>query len=76
MKRLEWLFHIIAFALQCGGIVLVFLRTGSDSADPPRLSESRAGVSFYSEHIMSAVNRRVRSTSSVMGSTTDESPVW
>ena len=32
MKRLEWLFHIIAFALQCGGIVPVFLRTG-DSAD-------------------------------------------
>ena len=33
MKRLEWLFHIIAFALQCGGIVPVFLRTGDDSAD-------------------------------------------
>src|SRR5215469_5007667 len=33
MKRLEWVFHIIAFALQCGGIVPIFLRTGSDSAD-------------------------------------------
>jgi|SRR5215472_13763545 len=33
MKRLEWLFHIMAFMLQCGGIVPIFLRTGSDSAD-------------------------------------------
>ena len=33
MKRLEWLFHIMAFMLQCGAIVPVFLRTGSDSAD-------------------------------------------
>jgi len=33
MKRLEWLFHIMAFMLQCGGIVSIFLRTGSDSAD-------------------------------------------
>jgi len=32
MKRLEWIFHIIAFAFQCGAIVSVFLRTG-DSAE-------------------------------------------
>jgi O-antigen ligase len=33
MKRLEWLFHIIAFVLQCGGIVTLFLRAGNDAAD-------------------------------------------
>ncbi len=33
MKRLEWLFHVFVFALQCGGIVPVFLRTGDDLND-------------------------------------------
>ena len=33
MKRLEWLFHIAVFMLQCGGIVPLFLRTGDDAAD-------------------------------------------
>jgi len=33
MKRLEWLFHVFVFALQCGGIVPLFLRTGDDTSD-------------------------------------------
>jgi exopolysaccharide production protein ExoQ len=33
MKRLEWYFHIIAFAVQCGAIISLFLRTGDDPAD-------------------------------------------
>jgi exopolysaccharide production protein ExoQ len=33
MKRLEWVVHIVIFALQCGGIVSLLLRTSADS-DP------------------------------------------
>jgi len=33
-------------------------------------------VNFYCQHTISTVNRRARSASSVMGSTTDESAVW
>ena len=31
MKRLEWLFHIVAFSLQCGAIVPLLLRTSVDA---------------------------------------------
>jgi exopolysaccharide production protein ExoQ len=31
MKRLEWLFHILAFSLQCGAIVPLLLRTSVDA---------------------------------------------
>ncbi|HSY87648.1 MAG TPA: hypothetical protein VLA85_13865, partial [Verrucomicrobiae bacterium] len=33
MKRLERLCHVIVFALQCGGVVPVLLRTGEDASD-------------------------------------------
>jgi hypothetical protein len=33
MKRLEWQFHVFVFALQCGGIIPMFLRTGDDLTD-------------------------------------------
>jgi exopolysaccharide production protein ExoQ len=33
MKRLEWLFHVFVFALQCGGIIPMFLRTGDNLSD-------------------------------------------
>jgi exopolysaccharide production protein ExoQ len=32
MKRLEWLFHMLAFALQCGAIVPLLLRTTVDDS--------------------------------------------
>ena len=31
MKRLEWLFHMVAFSLQCGAIVPLLLRTSVDA---------------------------------------------
>jgi len=33
MKRIEWLFHILAFVLQCNAIVPLLSRTGGDVAD-------------------------------------------
>src|SRR6266481_6241096 len=33
MKRVEWLFHILAFALQCNALVPLLSRSGGDVAD-------------------------------------------
>ena len=33
MKRVEWLFHLVAFSLQCGAVIPLLLRTSVDAND-------------------------------------------